>query len=124
MQRFEPNTDALPAWPHGSAWRHISSYWSAFAVTIAILFILNAWWIHSPGQDHIASIPLNGDGAWYHNYEIAFEMQDEEIFYHGIGHSIENAQQADIIFLGFSRMIFAIDWRIFEDFERKHHLKM
>ena len=51
-------------------------------------------------------------------------MQDEDLFYHGIGHSIENAGQADIIFLGWSRLLFAMDWRVFDDFERVHDAKM
>src|SRR5262249_52035328 len=91
---------------------------------IALLLMLTVWWTYSPGQDHIASIPLNGDGTWYHNYEIAHEIQDQEIFYHGIGQSIHNAQQADIIFLGSSRLIFGIHREVFDDFARKHHLKM
>jgi hypothetical protein len=101
-----------------------SRYWSAFAGSIAFLFALAVWWNYASGQDHVASIPLNGDGTWYHNYEIAFEIQDQEILYNDIGNSIRNAQQADIIFLGWSRLIFAIDWREFEAFERKHHVKM
>ena len=87
--------------------RQLARYWLAFVVTIALLFMLTAWWIHSPGQDHIASIPLNGDGTWFHNYEIGFEIQDNDIFFHSIGHSIQNAQQADIIILGSSRALLA-----------------
>jgi hypothetical protein len=99
-------------------------YWSGFATTIVLAFALTLGWVYSPGQDHLASISLNGDGAWYQNYELRFEVQDHEIFFHGIGHSIENARQADIIFLGSSRVIFAIDWRVAQEFERKHHVKL
>ena len=59
-----------------------------------------------------------------HNYERNFRIQDNDIFFHGIGRSIRNAQLADIIFLGTSRPLFAVDWRLFEQFEQKHHLKM
>jgi hypothetical protein len=90
------------------------------ALCISLAFL----WTYSPGQDHLASISLDGDGTWFHNYEIAREIQDQEIFYHGIGHSIDNLRQADIVFLGWSRLIFGLDWRLFEEFERKHHLKM
>jgi hypothetical protein len=99
-------------------------YWSGFATTIVLAFALTLGWVYSPGQDHLASISLDGDGAWYQNYELRFEVQDHEIFFHGIGHSIENARQADIIFLGSSRVIFAIDWRVAQEFERKHHVKL
>jgi hypothetical protein len=119
-----PHSAAVGAQPQERAERQASRYWSAFAASIALLFVLVGWWSYSPGQDHVASISLNGDGTWYHNYEIAFEIQDQEIFYHGIGHSIESAQQADIIFLGTSRLVFGLDWRVFEEFERKHNLRM
>jgi hypothetical protein len=99
-------------------------FFGTFGVTFALLLSLVACWIYSPGQDHFASISLNGDDTWYHNYEIAFENQDQEIFYHNIGLSIENARQADIIFLGTSRILFGLDERVFDAFEQKHQLKM
>jgi hypothetical protein len=116
----EPQIDAATH----ATFSQLSRYWSAFAASVALFSLLAVWGTHSPGQDHFASISLNGDGSWYHNYEFAAEIQDQEILYHGIGHSIENARQADIIFLGWSRLIFGIDWQVFEEFERKHHLKM
>jgi hypothetical protein len=104
--------------------RQIASYWSTFAGTVALITMLVFWWLYEPDQDHLGSISLNGDGSWFHNYEVNFEIQDQEILFFGIGRSIENAQQADIIFLGPSTVLFGIDWRLFEEFERKHHIKM
>jgi hypothetical protein len=104
--------------------RQITRYWSAFAGTVALMSMLVLSWTYEPGQDHAGSISLKGDGSWFHNYQPAFEIQDQEIFYHGIGHSIANAQRADIIFLGPSYLVFGIDWRVFEEFEQKHHIKM
>jgi hypothetical protein len=101
-----------------------SKYWWAFASATVVLTLAAFWAVHSPGQDHVGAIPLNGDGTWYFNYERGFEIQDNDIFYHGLGHSIENARLADIVFLGTSRPIFALDWQVFEEFERRHHLKM
>lgn len=102
----------------------VTRYWCAFGVTLGLIFVLLLWRIYSPDQDHLGSISLNGDGSWFHNYEIGFEIQDQEIFFNGIGHSIANAQRADVIFLGPSTVLFGIDWRLFEEFERKHHLRM
>ena len=99
-------------------------YWTVFAATVALIFMLLLCWMHSPGQDHLGSISLNGDGNWYHNYEIGSEIQDQEIFFNNIGHSIENAQQAERYILGTSTVLFGIDWRLFEAFEKKHHIKM
>jgi hypothetical protein len=121
---MEPQIDFAATPPQAPPSRQLSRYWSAFAATLTLILLLVLWWVHSPGQDHFAAIPLDSDGTWYHNYEFAAEIQDQEILYHGIGHSIENARQADIIFLGWSRLVFGMDWQVFEQFERKHHLKM
>ena len=67
---------------------------------------------------------MNGDGTWYHNYEAGYEIKDHDIFFHGIGHSIRNAQQADIILLGSSRVVFGADRKLAEEFGRRHHLKI
>jgi hypothetical protein len=99
-------------------------FWPTFAGAVAAVLSFGLWATYSPGQDHLASISLNGDGAWYRNYEPGFESQDPEIFFDGIGRSIENARRADIIFLGTSKLIFGTDWRLFEKFEREHHLRM
>ena len=58
------------------------------------------------------------------DYGAGFEIQDNDVFFHGIGRSIQNAQQADILSVGTSRPLLGIDWSFFEDFERKHHIKM
>jgi hypothetical protein len=121
---MEQHIDREQAWPQVPTRRQVSRYWSAFATTIALLLLLAVWGVYSRGEDHIAAIPLNGDGTWYNNYEVEFEIQDNDILFHGIGHSIQSAQQADIIFLGTSRSLFGMDWRLFEHFEQKHHLKM
>jgi hypothetical protein len=104
-------------------WRALN-YWWAFTGTFAALLLLSFWGIYSPSQDHIGAIPLHGDGSWYYNYESQFEIQDNDVFFHGIGRSIENARLADVIFLGTSRPLFAIDWRLFDEFEQRHHVKM
>jgi hypothetical protein len=98
-----------------------SRYWLAFAVTVVFIFVAGAASVYAPGQDHFASIPLHGDGSWYYNYELGYQIQDEDIFYHDIGHSIENVRKADIVFLGWSKVLFGIDWRAFDDFSQRHH---
>jgi hypothetical protein len=127
-----PTSYVAPQWhsdregdvPKAPTRRQVARYWSAFAATTTLIVLLTVWFIHAPGQDHIGSIPLNGDGSWYHNYELGHEISDPEILFDGIGHSIGNAQAADIVLLGTSKLIFGIDWRLFESFERKHHLKI
>jgi hypothetical protein len=99
-------------------------YWPSFLGSVVVALTLVLWWLHSPGQDHLGSISLGRDGTWYQNYEPRFELQEHGLFFDGIGHSIANAQQADIIFIGSSTVLFGIDWRLSEEFERAHHLKL
>ena len=99
-------------------------YWLAFiGVTIAII-VLAISVFYSANQDHIGAIPFNEDNKWYYDYEAGFAIQDNDVFFHGIGGSIQNAQRADIIFLGTSRPLLGVDWSLFEGFERKHQIKM
>jgi hypothetical protein len=110
--------------PQTLTWRHSASYWAAFLGTVAFVIALLVWSVRAPGQDHFASIPLNHDASWYYNYEVGFEVQDPELFFNDIGRSIENARQAEIIFVGWSRLLFALDWRVFEEFAQQYHVKM
>jgi hypothetical protein len=96
----------------------------AFFVTLAVLSLALLWFCYTPGRDHFASISLDGDGSWFQNYEPGFEIADTEVLWNGLGHSMENAQKADIIFLGTSNVLFGIDWRLLEAFERKHNVRI
>ena len=110
--------------PQTSTRRQSASFWAAFLGTVALVSALLVWSVRAPGQDHFASIPLNHDGSWYYNYEVGFEIQDPELFFNDIGRSMENARQAEIIFIGWSRLLFALDWQVFNEFAQKHHVKM
>ncbi len=79
---------------------------------------------YSVSQDHFAAIPLDGDGKWFANYVINDPILDTDIFFHGIGRSIEHAREAEIVFLGTSRVVFGVNWRVFDAFAQEHHLKM
>src|SRR5215475_10358059 len=118
------DSDSLPTKEQALLIRQKCTYWAAFGAAFVLSVLVFALLTYSPGQDHVASIPLNGDGAWYYNYEVGLTIQDQDIFFHGIGHSIDNARQADIIFLGQSTLIYGLDWRLFDEFELKHHLRM
>jgi hypothetical protein len=93
--------------------------------TLIVFGLALAAFAYTPRQDHFGSIALKGDGSWYASYVLGEQqIQDPDIFYHGIGRSIANLQQADIVFLGTSRALFALDWRVFDAFAAKHHIKM
>jgi hypothetical protein len=99
--------------------------WLVFIATLMAGALLVVAFAYSPGQDHFSSISLKGDESWYASYVLdEQQIQDPDIFYRGIGHSIDNARQADIVFLGTSRALFALDWQVFEAFAAKHHVRM
>jgi hypothetical protein len=78
------------------------------------------------GPDHFAAVPLNGDYAWYLDFSGRHvpEIQDEDLFYHGIGRSIEAAKMADIILLGPSFVAYALDPKLLNEFGVRHGIKI
>jgi hypothetical protein len=75
---------------------------------------------------HFASIaPADLDPEeWYQDTggRRVMEIQDQDLFYHGIGSSIDNLRQADIVVLGSSIVAFGIDGHVADDFMRRHGL--
>ena len=104
-----------------SSIRYLLALFGVTAVAIGCFFV----WGFS-GKDHFAAIPLGNDATWYENYFDATrrEIQDRDIFYQNIGHSIENARKADIIILGHSMVLFGLRDNLVREFERRHHLKI
>ncbi len=62
-----------------------------------------------PG-DHFTAMVPSGKTAWYQDLagDYVTEIQDQDLFYHNIGRSIENARRADIVILGSSLVAFAL----------------
>jgi len=118
------HADIASAYLQASVARGSARFWFGLLGGLVVLFAGLAAWVYAPGQDHLAAIAVNGDPQWFLNYEVGYEIQDTEILYHNIGHSIANARDADIIFVGWSKVVFGIDWRVFDEFSRKHHVKM
>jgi hypothetical protein len=103
------------------------SHWQilrSLAGSLAVLALLVGIFCYSRGQDHFAAIPLEQDGKWFGNYVISDQILDTDIFFHGIGRSIEHARTADIIFLGTSRVVFGVNWRVFDGFAQEHQLNI
>ncbi len=102
-----------------------SQWWRALIFSIVGCLAAIAAFGYSRGQDHFGAIVLPGDDQWYANYLLKEqEIQDTDIFYNGIGRSVANLRQADVVFLGTSRVAFAIDWRTADDFAQKHGVKL
>jgi len=76
--------------------------------------------------DHLAAVPLNGDYSWYLDFGGRYiaEIQDEDLFYHNIGNSIEYAKNADIVLLGPSFVAYALDPELLRQFGERHGVKI
>ncbi|MGY4287237.1 hypothetical protein ACVWXO_006457 [Bradyrhizobium sp. LM2.7] len=62
-----------------------------------------------PG-DHFTAMVPSGKAAWYQDLagDYVTEIQDQDLFYHDIGRSIDNARRADIVIIGSSLVAFAL----------------
>jgi hypothetical protein len=100
------------------------SYLRSMVLVFLCFGIVILSWGMSGERDHFASASLKGSADWFENYEglVTRQMQDRDIFYHNVGHSIENARKADIIILGHSVLEFAIVNQQIEEFERKYQV--
>lgn len=67
--------------------------------------------------DHFAAVTRSDNSAWYQNLggEYVTEIQDQDLFFHNVGASIENARRADIIILGSSLVSFAVNEQVIRD---------
>jgi hypothetical protein len=123
---------SAPAGALGS--KHTSSFqwYLAIVALVAVLVgalvfaVGQALFGRAAGSDHFAAIPLNGDYAWYLDLSGRHvpEIQDEDLFYHGVGRSIEAAKMADIVLLGPSFVAYALDPKLLNEFGARHGLKI
>jgi hypothetical protein len=99
----------------------------ASAVALVFVQVLNLEHLDSRGgADHFAAVPLNEDYSWYLNFggRNVPEIQDLDLYYHNIGHSIDEAKQADIVLLGPSFVAYALDPTLLREFGERHRIKI
>jgi hypothetical protein len=105
--------------------RYIQSYIGTNLLLFVALLAVFYWPLGSPTitQDHPGAI---GTDDWYMNLRRANATQalDRDVMYHGIGHSMEYARDADIVILGHSMGLFGFDWRLLQEFSKKHGVKI
>jgi hypothetical protein len=116
--KFHPSPNFTP--------RSFHRYLGSMALAILCCGIAIVAWGMLGERDHFASAPLKGSADWFENYEglVTRQMQDRDIYFHNIGHSIENARKADIIILGHSVLEFALVNQQIEEFERRYHINI
>lgn len=77
--------------------------------------------------DHLTAIPPPEQGAWYQDLggQKVTEIQDQDLFFHDIGNSIEHAKRADVIILGSSLATFGFNHATLEAMiEKPYGLKV
>jgi len=85
---------------------------SLFVSLILISGLLSAWALI--GRDHFAAIRAGHGPSWYQDLggDAVTEIQDQDIFFHDIGTSIEHLRQADVVIVGSSLVAFGINGNI------------
>lgn len=108
--------------------RYLQSYLGTNLAVLVATLVLFYWPFGSATlwpivQDHPGAI---GTKDWYMNFRRSNTTQalDREVMYHGIGHSMEHARDADIVILGHSMGLFAFDWRLLQEFSKEHGVKI
>jgi hypothetical protein len=86
---------------------------AAFVVSVSFLLIAFSLISHDGGvtHDYFSEIAKQGDANWYRNFggRHAPQIQDQDIFYSNVGHSVESAKAADVVLLGPSFVSYAVD---------------
>jgi hypothetical protein len=98
---------------------------TAGAALVAILICgLLSW--EAGASDHFAAIPYGNDRTWYQSWNDlrVRELQDRDVLFHNVGHSIEEARKADIIFIGHSMVLWGMRYDTMEDFGRRYGVKI
>lgn len=109
----------------GSGFAGLRYLAAVLALVVALLGGL-AVWMNAQGGDHFSAISRPDNAAWYRDFggDSVTEIQDQDLFYHAIGRSIDHARQADVIILGSSLVSFAIDEAVIRTrLEQPHRLK-
>jgi hypothetical protein len=76
--------------------------------------------------DHFSAITRPGNIGWYQDFagDYVTEIQDQELFFHDIGRSIDEVRRADIVILGSSLVSFALSEDLIRArLERRYGLK-
>lgn len=97
------------------------AFFAALAAAVSIIGIA-AGWLGSSERDRFAAVSKNGDADWYLNALVGSvrEVQDRDVFYHGVGRSIEHARKADIVILGHSMLTGGMRYDQMQAFEKAH----
>jgi hypothetical protein len=93
--------------------RYLLSLASALVLAGSLLLIAFSFVSYDGGvtHDHFSEIAKEGDANWYRDFGGRHipQIQDQDIFYSNVGHSVASTKAADIVFLGPSFVSYAVD---------------
>lgn len=101
-------------------------YVALVAGIIGMIVVVSVFLISDGQEDHLGAITPAGKPSWYQDLggDYVTEIQDQDLFFHDIGRSIDNAGRADVVILGSSLVAFALNEDVIRDrLERPHGLK-
>jgi len=106
----------------GLSWK--SYNWLVASVILVVLMVFMV--AGRAGRDHFAAIAMKGDPAFYLDFSgrAVPEIQDQDLFYHNIGGSIDAARQADIVLLGPSFVSYAFEPSLLRQFEAQQGVRI
>jgi hypothetical protein len=83
-----------------------------FASLLGFFGLLECWAL--PGRDHFAAIASNQGSTWYQDLggDAVTEIQDQDLFFHNIGTSIDHLRKADVVIVGSSLVAFALNGKV------------
>jgi hypothetical protein len=97
----------------GMMLRYLLAFVSAVVLAVPVFLIAFAFIASDGGvsHDYFSEIAKGGDANWYRDFGGRHipQIQDEDIFYSNVGHSVASAKAADIVLLGPSFVSYALD---------------
>ena len=85
-------------------------YLTLVAGIIGVTLAVACFLVSHRQADHFAAIATAGKPSWYLDLagDYVTEIQDQDLFFHDIGRSIDHVRDADIVILGSSLVAFAL----------------
>jgi hypothetical protein len=101
-----------------------NKYLSALFILLLAVAVPFARWGLS-GRDHFAAISSDHGPTWYQDIggDAVTEIQDQDLFFHNIGGSLDHLRNADVVIVGSSLVSFAINGAIARERLGAHGLK-
>jgi hypothetical protein len=106
--------NALEAEPTSGMMRqYLQVLASVIVLGLALFLLAFSFLAYDRGVTHdfFSQITKEGDANWYRDFGGRYipQIQDQDIFYSNVGHSVASAKAADIVFLGPSFVSYAVD---------------